>query len=347
MAHWTATLDANWWTRRTNADGDTNYVQWEPPQGSRPRITGGILADPDNDERFLSRFVLDASSAFRCVIHVTALQTGGIIGGTQDLSDAWKTNHRVKVTVGDASWELPATLADDLSEHYIYTMSVSDQVTAFTDFIEAMTSQSEAELILWDGQGANPFAPASRAGYAEISLAGSSDYARAQPTLTSRVARLRWEWDSGYPQIPASLADGNAATGIEHIEVNLSGSSAYFELDTSGADLSGAMETGGEVRLEFAGHTIHIDNLVGFGTGGPDTSDPYRWDGGPHQNIRDMVAAAPAADDGSAVLKLWDGTGANPFVHHDSHVFIGGQAEERRYIGDRRVLAVYQGETRL
>ena len=345
MAHWTATLEANWWTRRTSGS-DTNYAQWEPPQGSRPQITGGILADPDNDERHLTRFVMDDSGTPRVVVHISSLQTGGIIGGQQDLSDAWETNHRLKVTVGDASWELPATVADDLAEHYIYELANAD-VAAFRTFVQAMTGQVEAELILWDGQGANPFAPAGRAGYAEIELSGSSDYTREQPTPTSRVARLRWEWDSGYPQIPASLVDGNAATGIEHVEVNLSGSSAYFELDTSGADLSSAMETGGEVRLEFANHTIHIDNLVGFATSGPDTSDPYRWDGGSHQNIRDMVAAAPAADDGSAVLKLWDGTGDNPFAHHANKIFIGGRAEDRRYIGDRRVLKTYIGENRL
>ena len=286
---------------------------------------------------------------------LTDSQSGGFGGGTgSDLSSAFETGGKIGVNYKTHSWVLHDNqVGDDTAEPYLWNVygatedTAGGQLSAFIDAVNDGESAVDAELIVWDGQGTNPFAPAPRVGYAEIALSGSSDYAREQPTLTSRVARLRWEWDSGHPQIPASLVNGNAATGIEHVEVNLSGSSAYFELDTSGADLSSAMETGGEVRLEFANHTIHIDNLVGFATSGPDTSDPYRWDGGSHQNIRDMVAAAPAADDGSAVLKLWDGTGDNPFLHHANKIFIGGQAEDRRYIGDRRVLKTYIGATQL
>ncbi len=175
---------------------------------------------------------------------------------------------------------------------------------------------------------------------ARITLAGAGTYTRETPTLTNRVSRLIWEWDRGYPAIPSAVSrSGN--NRIEQVEINRSGSEAYFELATTGGDLRNRMERDGQVWLEFASRILHLPELIQFAGSGYDSSEPYLWAVGDHHAIDNMVADAPAADDGTAVLTLWDGVGANPFDH--DKLKLGGRDIVRTYIGSRLRVREYVG----
>ena len=175
---------------------------------------------------------------------------------------------------------------------------------------------------------------------ARIALAGAQTYTRETPTLTNRVSRLIWEWDSGYPAIPSAVSrSGN--NGIEQVEINRSGSEAYFALATTGGDLRNRMERFGQVWLEFASRILHLPELIQFAGSDYDSSEPYRWAVGDHHAIDNMVADAPASDDGSAVLTLWDGAGANPFDH--DKLKLGDRDIVRTYIGSRLRVREYIG----
>lgn len=176
--------------------------------------------------------------------------------------------------------------------------------------------------------------------FARIALAGAQTYTRETPTLTNRVSRLVWEWDSGYPAIPRPPSASNN-NGVEKVEIYRSGSEAYFELYTTGGDLRGVMERDGQVWLEFASRILHLPQLIQFAGSGSDSSEPYRWSVGDHHAIDNMVADAPAADDGTAVLTLWDGAGANPFDH--DKLKLGDRDIVRSYIGSRLRVREYVG----
>ncbi len=160
MSHWSTTLESGWVTR-SFIGTDVVKLQWQSPANKRPQITGGLLADPDNDERFLSRLSFSTSEI---IIHITATRSGGIIGGQQDLSDAWETNHRIRMTLGEHQFTLPddPSIADDLTEHYRYTPGTGagafqNDLSAFLLAVGTDALTTDLELILWDGQGDNPF----------------------------------------------------------------------------------------------------------------------------------------------------------------------------------------------
>ena len=75
-------------------------------------------------------------------------------------------------------------------------------------------------------------------------------------------------------------------------------------------------------------------------------NEPYRWAVGDHHVHRQHGRRRRRpADDGSAVLTLWDGGGADPFAH--SGLYLGAAAIIKTYIGDRRIVRAYRGEQQL
>ena len=176
--------------------------------------------------------------------------------------------------------------------------------------------------------------------FARIALAGAQTYTRESAAGEfHNLYRLLWDWDASYPALPAAIMDGGA-NSLNVIEINKQGGAAYLEIYTNGRDFSAAFEDHGQIWLEYASHILHLPGLTAYGSNAPDRSDPYRWaaDGG---HIQALVESAPGSDDGSAVLTLWDGAGANPFDH--DKLKLGERDIVRTYIGSRLRVREYIG----
>ena len=232
MAHWTSTLDSAWYSRRLS--GSTpEYVQWEPPQGSRPAITGGLLIDSAH-LRLLSRLALDNSTTPpRLVLHLTASQTGGIIGGSQDLSTTFEGDPHIRVVARGLTWDLPDGVATDDAEHYIYEIPAGTQAptprSIFEDFVEGVAVDATAQegvLTLWDGAGTNPFTPADTTAPTFSSAETSVDGSEVVITFDEALDEAEVPAASAFDVQVAGSARGVTGVAISGDEVTLTLASA-------------------------------------------------------------------------------------------------------------------------
>ena len=156
MAHQTITLRKEWFTR------STTRLLWRPPGGQRVRIDSALLPNGVSD-RFLSNFLISKGAGLTTApdmvrMDLTDSQSGGFGGGTgSNLSSDFDSSGKLKITYKTHSWTLPdSAVGDDTNEPYIWTIS-GIVINNFIDSVNDGLDGVDAELIIWDGQGTNPF----------------------------------------------------------------------------------------------------------------------------------------------------------------------------------------------
>ncbi len=161
MAHWTVTLDAAWFGR-VFTDARLDRIQWQPPGASRPQIPAALQHDSSTPD-YLSSVRFDTSPGIhRLILHITGSTSGGIGGGSHDLSTTFEQDPHIRVESRGETWDLhDATFTADLGEPYLWDIGADGQA-AFDAFITAVAEGDQsvayaATMTLWDGAGDNPF----------------------------------------------------------------------------------------------------------------------------------------------------------------------------------------------
>ena len=167
MAHQRATLETTWFTRTSN------QLLWRPPEGERIQVDAALLPTGVTT-RLISNVLLratgDGSLADPQIarMDLTDSQSGGFGGGTgNNLSSAFDTGGRIGITYKTHSWVLDdAYVGNDQAEPYLWEilgLSAGTPGGVLAAFITAVNDGENAvaaELIVWDGQGTDPFADA-------------------------------------------------------------------------------------------------------------------------------------------------------------------------------------------
>ena len=364
MAHWTVTLESDWVTT-----ANANKIEWQPAANLRPQITGGLLASP-GDERFLSRFTIDNNGL---VVHLTALRSGGIIGGQQDLSTEWEVNHLVHISLGNFSFTLPDddSIVDDSTEHYRYsdptqgsggTLFQTD-LTAFIRDIDTLVNSQDAELTLWDGQGTRPSTFPSKTPDPDpvpdpdpepgeytagdeiwsVDLVrysgggdGASNWIGNAPIPSAQLATAL---AGAHIQLTVTyLPDPTPANSIYGLEILIgTGSGNIFVSAPSGQDLSDELE-GAYIQL-----LTPDGNTVLWGGVFPDDEDADPYDLTEEISTADLQTVVEQTGN----IKLRFSERMTTGGEFDSKIYVGETRVESIYVGANPVTAKYIGSTRV
>ncbi len=171
MAHQSITLETSWLTRASNE------LLWRPPAGSRPQVDAALLVSGVSVTRFWSNMLMRIRDGSLASPHLVRLDftdsnsQAGFGGGTgQSLSPAFNASGKIGVNYKTHAWVLHDDyVGDDSAEPYLWEvlgLSAGTPGGTLNEFIGAVNdgeSAVDAELIIWDGQGADPFAAAPEA----------------------------------------------------------------------------------------------------------------------------------------------------------------------------------------
>ncbi len=166
MAHQRVTLDAGWFRR------SSSELLWRPPAGSRPQVDAALLVSGVSITRYWSNLLLrirDGSSAVPHLVRADFTDSNsqaGFGGGTgQSLSPAFNASGKIGITYKTHSWVLHDDyVGADSAEPYLWSVlgtaagTPGGIMNAFVGAVNDGESVVDAELTIWDGLGANPFA---------------------------------------------------------------------------------------------------------------------------------------------------------------------------------------------
>ncbi len=164
MAHQTITLQTNWFTR------SSNELLWRPAAGQRVQIDAALLTSGLSVTRYWSNLLLRSrggslNNPHQVRMDLTDSQSGGFGGGTgQSLSAQFGSSGRIGIKYKTWQWVLDQDyVGDDTSEPYFWSVLGNAQGTpggllnSFISSVNDGQNAVNAELIIWDGQGTNPF----------------------------------------------------------------------------------------------------------------------------------------------------------------------------------------------
>ena len=149
MAHWTVTLQSAWYI------SDANTRRWVTPDNSRPQVPAALLESGTTS--YLR--VVNLRDNGRLFLNFGTGQTGE---DRADLSNQFESTGQIRIEAGGSSFIAnPADANTTVTgqDAYGYTFSGSDRTRfdAFRDTLSTTSAAQTATLIIWDGQGTNPF----------------------------------------------------------------------------------------------------------------------------------------------------------------------------------------------